>query len=84
VREAKYAKGIIKYGTDQNGRITLKVNPDSPWSEVTSPYHLQQLIASPPAPRAPRAAWGQGQQYQGQQYQGHQHRQHHQHDQHRQ
>ena len=75
VREAKYAKGIIKYGTDQNGRITVKVSPDSPWSEVSSPAHLQQLIASPPAPRLPRAAWGQGhqQQHQGRQQEQHRH-----------
>ena len=64
VREAKYDKGVNKYGTDQNGRITVKVNPDSPWVEVTSPTHLEQLIASPPAHRAPRPAWGQGQRHQ--------------------
>ena len=73
VREAKYANNIIKYGTDQNGRITVKVNLASPWSEVTSPFHLQQLIASPPAPRAPCDAWGQGQQHQHQHGQQHQH-----------
>ena len=74
VREVKYTRKTMKYGTDQNGRITVKVNPDSPWVEVTSPSHLEQLIASPPAPRLPRAAWGQGHQHQH--HQGGQQEQH--------
>ena len=57
VREAKFSKGIIKYGTDQNGRITVRVNATSPWMEVTSIDHLAHLIANPPAPK-PRA-WQQ-------------------------
>ena len=36
VRVAKSEKKIIKYGTDQNGRITVRVNSSCPWVEVTS------------------------------------------------
>ena len=57
VRKAKYSKDIVKYGTDQNGRITVRVNATSPWMEVTSIDHLAHLIANPPAPK-PRA-WQQ-------------------------
>ena len=57
VREAKYKKAIIKYGTDQNGRITIKVAPESPWTVVTSCGHLSDLIASPPAPKPRQGAW---------------------------
>ena len=57
VRDAKFKKQIIKYGTDQNGRITIRVAPDSPWTMVTSPSHLSDLIAHPPAPKPRQGAW---------------------------
>ena len=59
VRKAKFNKGIVKYGTDQNGRITVKVKVFSPWAEVTSISHLQHLIDNPPVSERPRQAWGQ-------------------------
>ena len=59
VRMAKYSKGIVKYGTDQNGKITVKVKVFSPWAEVTSISHLQHLIDNPPVSEQPRQAWGQ-------------------------
>ena len=59
VRKAKYDKGIVKYGTDQNGKITVKVKDFSPWAEVTSIPHLRLLIADPPVSERPRQAWGQ-------------------------
>ena len=62
VRDAKYKKQIIKYGTDQNGRITIKVAPQSPWTMVTSSSHLSDLIASPPAPKPRQGAWNGQQQ----------------------
>ena len=59
VRKAKYSKDIVKYGTDQNGKITVKVKIFSPWVEVTSISHLQHLVANPPVSERPRQAWGQ-------------------------
>ena len=54
MRKAKYSKG-----TDQNGKITVKVKIFSPWAEVTSISHLQHLIDNPPVSEQPRQAWGQ-------------------------
>ena len=51
VRKAKSSKSIMKYGTDQNGRITVRVKSNSPWVAVTSVSDLQKYIATPPAPR---------------------------------
>ena len=48
VRQAKKDKKIVKYGTDQNGRVTVRVQSSSPWVVVTSQSSLQQYISSPP------------------------------------
>ena len=48
VRLAKSEKKIIKYGTDQNGRITVRINQSCPWIEVTSGAELENYISSPP------------------------------------
>jgi hypothetical protein len=61
VRKAKYSKDIVKYGTDQNGRITVRVNNTSVWAEVTSVSHLRHLVANPPVTKTNRA-WGRQQQ----------------------
>ena len=45
VRTAKFEKNIHKYGTDQNGRITLRVKNDSNWIEVSTDADLKELIA---------------------------------------
>ena len=63
VRKAKYSKDILKYGTDQNGRITVRVNVHSVWAEVTSVSHLRHLVTNPPVTKTNRGAWG-GQQQQ--------------------
>lgn len=51
VGEAKKSRRIQKYGTDQNGRMTVRVHRDSPWAEVTSREELDALVvaAGPPA-----------------------------------
>ena len=51
VRKAKSSKSIMKYGTDQNGRITVRVKSNSPWVAVTSVSDLLKYITTPPAPR---------------------------------
>ena len=61
VRKAKFSKDIVKYGTDQNGRITVRVNNTSVWAEVTSVPHLRHLVANPPVTKTTRA-WGRKQQ----------------------
>ena len=48
VRLAKSERKIIKYGTDQNGRITVRINQSCPWVEVTSGAELENFINSPP------------------------------------
>ena len=48
VRVAKAERKIIKYGTDQNGRITVRVNQTSPWVEIASAADLENCIRSPP------------------------------------
>ena len=48
MRVAKSEKKIIKYGTDQNGRITVRVNSSCPWVEVTSGAQLENYIRTPP------------------------------------
>ena len=60
VRDAKVAGSIIKYGTDQNGKITVRVGLNSGWAEVTSSSSLQAVIANPPV--AKPQAWQQRQQ----------------------
>ena len=51
VRDARKARKIIKYGMDQNARITVKGYAVSEWTEVTSEKQLSDLVAStPPAP----------------------------------
>ena len=57
VRNAKVAGSIVKYGTDQNGKITVRVGLNSGWAEVTSSSSLQAVIANPPVAK-PRA-WQQ-------------------------
>ena len=57
VRNAKVAGSIVKYGTDQNGKITVRVGPNSGWAEVTSSSSLQAVIANPPVAKA--RAWQQ-------------------------
>ena len=47
VGEAKRSRKITKYGTDQNGRITIRVSPTSSWQEVTSTEELERLTAAP-------------------------------------
>ena len=49
VRKAKSERKIIKYGTDQNGRITVRVNQTCPWIEVSSSAELENYIRSPPS-----------------------------------
>ena len=44
VREAKSKKEIKLYSVDQNGRITIKINDSTQWTEVKSSDHLQSLI----------------------------------------
>ena len=46
VRQAKLDKKLLKYGTDQNGRITVRVKTDSKWEEVSSLNELEKLISS--------------------------------------
>ncbi len=48
VRKAKADRKVMKYGTDQNGRITVRVRQNSPWVEVASVEQLEEYIASPP------------------------------------
>ena len=51
VRDARKARKIVKYGMDQNARITVKVTAVSEWVEVTSEQQLSDLVANtPPAP----------------------------------
>ena len=44
VRVAKSERKIIKYGTDQNGRITIRVDQSCPWVEVRSAAELENYI----------------------------------------
>ena len=37
-----------RYGTDQNGRITIRVNQSCPWTEVASGAELENYIRNPP------------------------------------
>jgi hypothetical protein len=46
-RKAKVDKRIVKYGADQNGRITVKVKVDSRFEEVTCGLDLQRIISNP-------------------------------------
>ena len=48
VRLSKSERKIMKYGTDQNGRITVKINQSCPWVEVASSAELENYINSPP------------------------------------
>ena len=51
VRDARKARKIVKYGMDQNARITVKVTAVSEWVEVTSEQQLLDLVANtPPVP----------------------------------
>ena len=61
VRDSKKSRRISKYGVDQNGRITVKVTPDSAWVEVTSEEQLTSLVmaAPPPATVSRRRSYGQ-------------------------
>ena len=49
VRKAKVDKKIVKYGTDQNGKTTIKVLHNSPWVAVSSVS--DGFIATPPVPK---------------------------------
>ena len=54
VRDARKARKIVKYGMDQNAKITVKVTAVSEWVEVTSEQQLLDLVANtPPAPAPP-------------------------------
>ena len=44
VRLSKSERKIMKYGTDQNGRITVKINQSFPWVEVASSAELENYI----------------------------------------
>ena len=46
VRKAKHDKKIIKYGVDQNGRITVKVKASSKWEEVASSSDLEKAVVN--------------------------------------
>ena len=50
VGEARRNRKIKKYGTDQNGRITVRVHANSSWEEVRSAEELArvQRAAGPP------------------------------------
>ena len=52
VRKAKSEKKIVKYGTDQNGNITIRVKTTSPWVAVNCSADLHNYIAHPPADRS--------------------------------
>ena len=54
VKKAKATKSVHKYGTDQNGRLTVRIKNDSPWVEVTSLEELQGFVNSPPTERQER------------------------------
>ena len=47
VRKAKLDKKLIKYRTDQNGRLTVKVRVDTKFEEVNSEADLMRIIANP-------------------------------------
>ena len=44
VRVAKVARKIKQYSIDQNGRITIRIQDSSAWTEVTSQVHLNDLL----------------------------------------
>ena len=46
VRTARKNRKIAKFGVDQNGRITVKVNSSSKWVEVTSSSVLDTVVSN--------------------------------------
>ena len=47
VRKAKTDGQIIKYGVDQNARVTVKVKKDSVFETVATKDELIKVIANP-------------------------------------
>ena len=52
IKEAKKNLKVVKYGADQNGRVTVKVRVDTVFEEVKSEADLARIVANPTVSQA--------------------------------
>ena len=52
IKEAKKNLKVVKYGADQNGRVTVKVRVDTVFEEVKSEADLARIITNPTVSQA--------------------------------